>query len=212
MKVYPLNILKTISLKSFSWPFVAVLTFCCVIYNMGLTHFIGILFPLKQPLIPDTFFNSTTLTLISAIIIAPIIEETAARGFLTGKRIYFLALPVLFLAILAGFNFSVFAIIIVGVAVVFFLALSYKEEYYSVVYSRYVSQLIIFSCLSFSLAHIIIIQKYFDFHIAVFASVLVYYPLAYLLAKVRIAYGLRYSMMMHSIYNILIISFNSLFY
>ncbi|UXE66079.1 MAG: hypothetical protein KA713_16690 [Chryseotalea sp. WA131a] len=212
MKVYPLNILKTIGLKSFSWPFVAVLTFCCIIYNMSLTHFIGIAFPLKKLMTPDTFFNSTSLNLISSVIIAPTIEEIAARGFLSGNRIYFLSLPLLFLAILAGFDFSVFSIIIVGITVFFFLALLYKQEYYDVVYNRYVSQLIIFSCLSFSLAHVIVIQKYFDFHIALFASIFVYYPLAYLLAKVRIAYGLRYSIMMHSIHNVLIISFNSLFY
>jgi len=191
---------------------IIVFVLCCVFYNLAVSHLIGISFPLKQPLKPDTFLNSSILTLVSGILIAPIIEEIAARGFLSTEKKYLLCLPLLFLAIIAAFNANVFSIIVVGFLAIFFITIFLNKKYFDFVYQHYINLLIVFSCLTFSLAHVGVIEKYFSFEVALFTSIVVFFPLAYLLARVRIAYGLKYSILLHSIHNILMFSMNSLIY
>lgn len=190
----------------------AIFLLGCVFFNLITSHILGEFAPLKQPLKPDTFFNNGMTSLVSALIFAPIIEEFAFRGFLSTKRVYLLSLPLLIFFMLYSFNFHVLIVIIAIILFAFFLLMVLNEKYFTFVYQHYFNLLIVFSCFSFCAAHIIVIEKYFAFPIALVSCFIVFFPSAYLFAKIRIEMGLKYSMLTHSIHNILILIMNGVIY
>lgn len=199
-------------LNKHPWFKLSVFLLACVFVNLITSHIVSIFAHLKQPLKPDTFYNTSFLTISSAIIIAPFVEELAFRGFLSVKRAYLASLPLLFFFVLYAFHFNRHLIIVVSFLSVFFVVLAFKEEYFNFIYLRYTNYLILFSCFLFCLTHVIVLEKYFDFNFALIVAIPIFFPLSYLLAIVRIRHGLRYSILAHSAHNIMILALNTLIY
>ena len=189
-----------------------IFLFMCVVFNMVTSHFIGLFVHLKQALNPDTFFNASITTLISGLFIAPVIEEVSFRGFLSTKRLYLFSLILLVFFISYAFGFNIIVIITVSILIITFLVIAFHEKDFTYTFNRYMNVLILFSCLTFCLTHIIVLEKYFLFPVAFISCIIIFFPSAYLFAKVRIAFGLRYSILLHSVHNILILAMNSLIY
>lgn len=195
-----------------SWQKIILFLIVCVFYNLIISHLVSLFATLKQPLKQDTFYNISSLTLVSALVIAPFIEELIFRGFLSTKRAYLFSIPILLPIIFYAFHFNGYALVVVGILSLIFVILCFNVKSFDFIHTRFFSVLVIFSCLSFCLAHIIVMEKYFNFQTAFLSSILVFTPLAYLLAKVRMIYGIVYSILAHSLHNIFMLGLNSLIY
>lgn len=195
-----------------SWQRIIIFLIVCVFYNLIISHLVSLFASLKQPLKQDTFYNISSLTLVSALVVAPFIEELIFRGFLSTKRAYYFTIPILLPIIFYAFHFNRYALAIVGILSLLFVIVCFNAKSFDFIYTRLFNVLVIFSCLSFCLAHIIVMEKYFSFQTALLSSILVFTPLAYLLAKVRMIYGIVYSILAHSLHNIFMLGLNSLIY
>lgn len=158
------------------------------------------------------FSNSDNLTIISALLLAPILEELFSRGFLTGKRNHFWFF---FLQPLIGaFMFKEFSWFFLGTGLLFLVVLLWEQHRDPE--QNYISRSLfyfsfLFAALFFTLLHYENIESQsLEITLAfTFAAIL---PAALLFGWIRFQGGLRYSMTAHALFNLITITLNELLY
>lgn len=158
------------------------------------------------------FSNSNSLTIISALLIAPILEELLSRGFLSGKREHFWFF---FLQpILGAFIFKEFWWFFLGTGLVVLVWILREEQ--KKTEDNYISRSLfyfsfIFTALFFTILHYDNIESQsLVFKLSfTFAAIL---PGALLFGWIRYQRGLRYSMAAHALFNLFTITLNEWLY
>ena len=158
------------------------------------------------------FSNSNTITIFSALILAPILEELLVRGYMSGKYIHFWFFFIL--PIIGALVFMNFWWLMIGIGLVFLIwaLLKYKKNpdqtYISsgLFYTTY-----IFTALFFAILHIENIETDSIFQKVTFCMISLT-PGALLFGWIRYQGGLHYSIILHGLYNLITISLNELLY
>ncbi|MGK0379594.1 MAG: membrane protease YdiL (CAAX protease family) [Patiriisocius sp.] len=152
---------------------------------------------------------------ISAIFIAPIIEEFLFRLALTKIKYLNLIwiLPNVLFAILIYFKFFSFLFIPLGLFA-FIIFLLYKQNFsLDKLYTKNIMFWVINSSFIFSFIHIVYLLNesllFFEKALIVFV---VFLPVGLTLASIRIRYGIIYSLLLHSLLNFFTILLNHVIY
>ncbi len=177
--------------------------------------------PISVILIPKhnypTYENTDILRIISALFIAPIIEEVTARGFLTTKAAYYWTVPT-FLIFGCATNlitkefesFTIFSLYFLIIMIPSFLPSKkkiivklFRKNYYLYFYS---------TALLFSLLHSGNFDSNLFFPLKFLVLVISYFPIAALMGFIRVKHGLKNSILFHSLLNLGTLAINSVLY
>lgn len=135
-------------------------------------------------------------TVLIAIVIAPLFEEIAFRGWLKQNRlVQFILSLVLFIL----YSWLFLPVYFIGVALMLglFVYLNSKYEWLHIRWSYWTG--ILGSAIVFSLAHV-----WGETGHVFFALLLLFFGMGLVLAYIRIAYGLRWSILLHFSYNLVL--------
>lgn len=152
---------------------------------------------------------------ISAIILAPIIEEALFRLPLTEKEKYnwILIVPTIIFSIVSFFVFKPFLIIALLLIGYSFFCIFYKSITIPKLYSTNRLLIVTFVSIAFSFMHIVL---YLDGTLSLIQQILLvflaYLPLSFALAYTRIRFGFKYAIVLHSFLNLSTIILNSIVY
>ncbi len=154
-----------------------------------------------------SFSDLSTISVLSAIVIAPLIEESVFRGVLVkndGIKFYMY----IFLSVLVCLFIDVFSGIILSCAFLglFLLFLKRKGEFDWIFVA-----FVIFGAITFCLVHVPVIGAP-TYQINLFVSLLAFLPVGLFLSFSRVKYGLRYSILLHGLYNLIILCLNAIVY
>ena len=180
------------------------------IYNFLIVD--NIFFTLGINSTSSNFQNISIIGFISAIFIAPIIEEIIFRTHLNFKKKHFFGLILMLLAFAVVFNSSgwYFTVIAVSLSI---LILVFHDKFQYLIQVRYQKGTFIVTSILFCLIHYSYLNEYnFSVLEKIGLLLLHYLPLSLFLGVLRKKSGLVPSMGAHSLNNFLSILGNSLLY
>jgi len=158
----------------------------------------------------DTFISLTSLETISAIIIAPVIEEIIFRTHLSFKRKHFYG--IFFLIVYVGIIFNTFVVVtFIFVAAVLLFVLIFYEQTLKIVIVKNQKLTFFATSILFGCSHFFLLDAYdFGFFLKFTVLMLYYLPIAFLLGKIRKNHKLIFPMAAHSLYNVLTLFVNTI--
>ncbi|ELR69056.1 hypothetical protein C900_05445 [Fulvivirga imtechensis AK7] len=160
-----------------------------------------------------SFMDLSSIEIVSAILLAPFIEEVCFRSFLSGKAKHAWGLPLmLFVATLAfkhlGIIFLLFAFLIIVTVTV----LLTKKRTQVFLLRKHYNKTFFFTCVIFALCHLGVIDDNVNPVAGFFLILMAFIPISLIFGYIRIKYGLMYSIITHSLNNIAVLSLNLLIY
>ncbi|WP_291783874.1 CPBP family glutamic-type intramembrane protease [Cecembia sp.] len=158
------------------------------------------------------FSNSDSIDILSALLLAPVLEELLSRGFLSGKRKHFIFL---FIQPLLGMLiFGTYWWLFLGIGFGFLVWIIHErnqrpDDVYLSSALFYAS--FIFTTLVFTILHVGNVESS-SIALDWTFTILGILPAAILFGWVRYQAGLAFSMLTHGIFNLLTISLNEIIY
>jgi hypothetical protein len=151
--------------------------------------------------------TSSTLSLISAILLAPIIEESVFRWALIRNNLIKYPIYMIISAILFLFINKFLGVAILAIYAMLLILKLWKNDEREVFFNIF----ILVSALSFCFVHIPVIKAE-TWSINVFISILAFLPIGIFFSLTRIQFGIKYSILSHAVYNSLILITNEVVY
>lgn len=160
----------------------------------------------------DTFYNLSGIEFVSAIFIAPILEEFIFRTHLSYERKHFYGILLIILA--SGLFYSDLGVyFLLFLFLLFIIIVFFYNKTQVLLMIRFPKATFLSTSIIFCVFHFFYLKDYdFTFLNKVMILLLHYLPLSLFLGFIRKKYGLSYSMMAHSVNNILVLLGNSLFF
>ena len=179
--------------------------FGLLIYNFIIVDRVSLHFNLSGGM--KSISSISPIGLLSALLLAPLIEESLFRWALVRNEIikYFLYIFIsmcilFFIEIYSGILFiSIFSVI---------LFIKNRKNIESELSFRV---FILFGSLAFSIIHIPVINGA-TIMIDILMALLAFFPIGLFFSFVRIQVGIKYSILIHGIYNLIILSINEIIY
>jgi membrane protease YdiL (CAAX protease family) len=176
--------------------------------------------PLSLHLGADGFLESETtpIVILFSVFLIPTLEELICRSFLNKKLSHIWVFPI-FLGILGLiFYFSHFIISLIFITLILVIIIARLFSPIDKIKSTLKKYFVLFFFISsflFAFAHIPAIHSKsieLTFSTKLFISVISLFPISIILGRIRILFGLRYSILLHCINNAMILIINSVVY
>lgn len=179
--------------------------FTLLAYNFLIVDSFTIYFNLSNGM--KTLTTSSLITLLSAILFAPLIEESIFR-----------------LAIIQNNNFKYYIYLVVSICILLFIE-AYSGILLVIVFSslfliktkfkneneNHFNLFLIIAAITFSIVHLPVINAS-SLSINVFMALIAFLPIGLFLSYIRVSYGIQGSIISHSIYNLLTLAINEIIY
>ena len=182
-----------------------LLFFLLILYNFLIVDKVSFHFNLLGGM--EKVSTSSTLSLISAILLAPIIEESVFRWALIRKNLIKYPIYMIISAIIFLFINSYLGVTILAIYSILLILKLWKNDEREVFFNIF----ILVSALSFSLVHVPVIKAE-TLSISVLISILAFLPIGIFFSLTRIQFGIKYSILSHAVYNSLILITNEVVY
>ncbi|PZX61347.1 CAAX prenyl protease-like protein [Algoriphagus ratkowskyi] len=182
-----------------------IVFFGLIIYNFVFVDKISFHFGLEGN--TKAFSSLTLISIISAIVIAPILEESIFRWVLLKNEMIKYYLYILYsLCIILFIDVNTGVILLLFFSGGLLLLHKVKEESSLIFYV-----FIFFGAITFSLIHIPVISGS-SLRINLIIAISAFLPIGFFLSLIRTKFGLIYSILLHCVYNVIILSVNEVVY
>lgn len=176
--------------------------------------------PLSLHLGADGFLESKTtpLVILFSVLLIPPFEELICRSFLNKKLSYLWVFPIFlgFPALIFYFSYPLITLIfIVLILLLIVIKLFFSIDRIKIILTNNFIIFFYFSCFLFAFMHIPAIHSKnieLTFLTKLFIVLISIFPISIVLGRIRLLFGLRYSVLLHCINNAMILIINSIMY
>jgi membrane protease YdiL (CAAX protease family) len=163
----------------------------------------------------DTFSNSSVIKVISALLIAPVVEEIIFRTHLGNKdwNAWFIYLMLIVVAAVF-WNISRIMSGSIFVLISFLLIITVKNKGPKLIFNKYFAWIFFLTAILFSLVHIQIVHEALgssSYRLSIAVTLVSFLPVGIIFGLIRMKFGLPQSILFHGLNNLIALSLNEIF-